>query len=582
MLTYDAVVIGGGHNGLVAACYLAKAGRSVAVLERREIIGGATATEELFPGFRFSTASYIISLFRYEIVKDLELDRHGFNTIPYDPGSFAIFQDGSAIRFWSNVDATIREIERFSRADAAAYVRFGIDLADFGSRLEPFLFGPPPTLATLGRAFSGTRGQELFTLFTTMSVQDLLDHYFEHPYVKGPMIHMAMVSVLSHPSTPETAYSYGHHATGRLDGHYGKWGYVRGGMGALAAALKAVATSRGATVRTSAEVAEILIKSGRVAGVRLANGEEIGARVVLSSADAHWTLGRLLPDGVLSSTVARSVACLDFRGSMGRVFFALDRLPTYKALKQERPGHEYQALTLLDATADRYYEAYADSHVGRIPRRPPIHLTIPTVCDPGLAPAGRHTLITGIQQLPISLNGTDWDAEREHFADLVQGIIEEFAPGFESSILHRHALTPTDYERIFGLSGGNIFHGSMTMAQLFACRPLPGWANYRMPVPGLYLCGSSAHPGGGVTGLPGRNAAQEVLRDWELQPIDARVWSLRAEQTASGEETLPTTRVGALVRSVASQPYFQRAALPLLRSRRLRWLSQRLQDWVAR
>jgi phytoene dehydrogenase-like protein len=582
MLTYDAVIIGGGHNGLVAACYLAKAGRSVAVLERRDIVGGATVTEELFPGFRCSTASYIISLFRHEIAKDLELASHGFETIAYDPGSFALFQDGSVIRFWSDVDATIREIERFSKADAAAYVRFGIDLADFGARLEPFLFGPPPTLATLGQAFSGMRGQELFALFTTMSVQDLLDHYFEHPYVKGPMIHMAMVSVLSHPTTPETAYSYGHHATGRLDGHYGKWGYVRGGMGALAAALKAAAMSHGATVRTSAEVAEILVRADRVAGVRLADGEEIGARVVLSSADAHWTLGRLLRDGVLSPTIARSVASLDFRGSMGRVFFALDRLPTYEVLKDEPPGPEYQALTLLDATAARYYEAYGDSHGGRIPRRPPIHLTIPTVCDPGLAPPGRHTLITGIQQLPIVLNGTTWETERERFADLVQGIIEEFAPGFESSILHRHVLTPMDYERIFGLTGGNIFHGSMTMAQLFACRPLPGWASYRMPVPGLYLCGSSAHPGGGVTGLPGRNAAQEVLRDWELQPIDARVWTLRAQQTANGEATRRTTRVGTFVRSVASRPRVQRAVLPMLRSPRLRWLSQRLQNWLAR
>ena len=520
----DAIVIGAGHNGLVTACYLARAGLRVLVLERRHLVGGACVTEETFPGFKVSTAAYVNSLFRKEIVRDLRLGVHGFAVLPRNPSSFTPYPDGRSLLLGPDAALTHREIAKFSARDAERYPRYEAMLERVADFVEPTLTMTPPDLLRpgarglwrllgLGRAFQrlGPAASDAVEVLTG-SARAVLDRWFESVELKSTLATDAIIGAMASPSMPGTAYVLFHHVMGETDGKRGVWGYVRGGMGGLTEALAGAARDLGATIRCEAEVAKIIVRDGRVTGVALASGDEYRAPIVASSADAQVTFMRLLDPAALPPEFAAAVSRISYESASLKINVALAELPSFRACPGVAPGPQHRGTIHICPDLDYIERAYDDAKYGRPSARPVLECTIPSVVDPSVAPAGRHLMSIFVQYAPYALRGATWDQLRDDFADRCFAVLDEYAPNFSRAVLARQVLTPLDLERTFNLTGGNIFQGAMIPSQLFSFRPVAGYADYRTPVKGLYLCGAAAHPGGGVMGACGFNAAREILR----------------------------------------------------------------------
>jgi phytoene dehydrogenase-like protein len=526
---YDAIVVGAGHNGLVTACYLARAGRRVLVLERRPVVGGACVTEEVFPGFKVSTAAYVNSLFRKEIVRDLHLGAYGFQVLPRDPSSFTPFPDGRSLLMGPDRDLTLKEIAKFSPRDADRYPHYEAMLERVADLVEPTLTMTPPDLlrprlgdlgklVRLGRAFRrlGARAGEA-TEILTGAARTILDRWFESEQLKATLATDAVIGAMASPSMPGTAYVLLHHVMGETEGKRGVWGYVRGGMGGLTQALATAARDLGADVRCDAEVARILVRHGRVTGVTTAGGDEFAAPVVASNADARVTFTRLLDPRVLPDAFVEAVERISYESASLKINVALAELPDFHALPGRAPGPQHRGTIHICPDQDYIERAFDDAKYGRPSSRPVLECTIPSVVDPTVAPPGAHLMSIFVQYAPYALREGTWDGLRESFADRCFAVLDEYAPSFTRSVIARQVLAPPDLERVFNLTGGNIFQGAMTPGQLFSFRPVPGYADYRTPIRGLFLCGAAAHPGGGVMGAPGLNAAREILGSRRLR-----------------------------------------------------------------
>ncbi len=528
---YDAVIIGGGHNGLIAAAYLARAGRRALVLERRHVLGGAAVTEEIVPGFRFSVASYVVSLLRPEIIRELRLPEHGLDILPLD-GTFTPLSAGSgagtggADYLWRVNDhgRTIRELRRWSLTDAEAYEEYGQLMVEMARFIKPILgivpgdptdLDPRPLLplAGLARSFGRLtqRQQSVFVQLMTMSAADFLDQWFETDPLKATMAASGIIGTYQGIRSPGTAYVLLHHYMGEIDGAFRAWGIPKGGTGGVSLAIARSATALGAEIRTESPVARIRTRDGRATGVVLEDGEEIDADVVLSSADARVTFLDLLEPGTLEPAFEAEVRRFKFRGSSGKVNLAVDRLPDFTCLPGE--GEHLRGAISFSPSMDDMERAYDDAKYGHWSRKPYIDMVIPTLVDPAMAPPGKHVISCFVQYAPYRLDpalGT-WDDNREAFGDTVIDRIAEFAPNIRDIVIGRQVLTPLDIERTMGLSEGNIFQGELYLEQLFFNRPVPGYARFRTPIRDLWLSGSSTHPGGGLMGANGRLAALEVL-----------------------------------------------------------------------
>jgi len=520
---YDAVVIGGGHNGLTAAAYLARAGRKVLVLERRHVLGGATVTEEVFPGFRFSVLSYVVSLLRPEIIRELDLPRHGLEILPLD-GTITPLDDDYLWRV-NDHGKTVREIRRWSRSDAEAAEEYGRLMVDMARFVKPILSAVPPDpaklsprewtpLLSLARSFRELpqRQQSTFIQLMTMSAADFLEQWFETEPLKATMSASGIIGTFQGVRSPGTAYVLLHHYMGEIDGAFRAWGIPRGGTGAIAYAIASATQEAGAEIRTEAPVARIDVRGGRATGVTLESGEEISARVVLSSLDANWTFLKLIERGHLDDGFLAEIRRYKYRGSSGKVNLALDRLPELAC--KPGTGEWLRGAISFSPSIDYMERAYDDAKYGCFSRRPYIDCIIPTLVDPSMAPPGKHVMSCFVQWAPYELEGgREWDDEmRGAFGEAVIDTLEERFPKIRDLILHRQVLSPLDIENMTGLTEGNIFQGELSLEQLFFNRPVPGWAQYRTPVTDLWLCGSAAHPGGGIMGAPGRIAALEVLK----------------------------------------------------------------------
>ena len=520
---YDAVVIGGGHNGLTAAAYLARAGKRVLVLERRYVLGGATVTEEVFPGFRFSVFSYVVSLLRPEIIRELELPKHGLEILPLD-GTITPLDEDSLWRV-NDHGRTIRELRRWSKSDAEAYEEYSKLMVDMARFIKPILSVVPPDpgrinpldwlpLAGLARRFSELprRLQQTFVQLMTMSAADFLDQWFETDPLKATMSASGIIGTFQGPRSPGTAYVLLHHYMGEIDGAFRAWGIPKDGTGGISAAIASAARSFGAEIRTEAPVARIDVRNGRAAGVTLESGEEIPARVVLSSADSRVTFVKLVEPGHLDDGFLREVKRYKYRGSSGKVNLALDGLPELAC--KPGAGEWLRGAISFSPSLDYMERAYDDAKYGRFSARPYIDCIIPTLVDPAMAPPGKHVMSCFVQWAPYHLAGGQvWDDRmRDAFGETVMDTLEERFPRIRNLILHKQVLTPKDIEDIIGLTEGNIFQGELSLEQLFFNRPVPGWARYRTPIRDLWMCGSATHPGGGIMGAPGRIAALEVLK----------------------------------------------------------------------
>jgi phytoene dehydrogenase-like protein len=518
---YDAIVIGGGHNGLTSAAYLAKAGRKVLVLERRHVLGGAAVTEEVFPGFRFSVCSYVVSLLRPEIIRDLDLPRHGLEILPLD-GTFTPMPNGDYLWRVNDHARTRREIARHSKIDAEAYDEYGKAMVEMARFVKPILNMTPPDptslnprdlmkLLFLGRRFRALPDLDRYNQLQlmTMSAVDFLDQWFETDVLKATMSASGIIGTFLGVRSPGTAYVLLHHYMGEIDGAFRSWGFARGGTGAISNSIASAAREAGAEIRTEAPVAQIRVRSGKADGVVLSNGDEIAADMVLSSVDPNLTFLRFIDRKELPGEFVEEVQRYKFRGSSGKVNLALDALPHFTCLPGEGP-HLRGALS-ISPSVDYMERAYDQAKYGEFSRRPYIDMVIPTLTDPSVAPPGKHVLSCFVQYAPYKLANGTWDDQREAFGNTVVDTIAEYAPNIRDIILHRQVLTPLDLEREFGLTEGNIFQGELTLEQLFFARPVPGWAKYETPVKNLWMCGSATHPGGGIMGAPGRNAALRIL-----------------------------------------------------------------------
>lgn len=523
-MKYNAIVIGGGHNGLTAAAYLARAGRRVLVLERRHVLGGAAVTEEVFPGFRFSVCSYVVSLLRPEIIRDLDLPRHGLEILPLD-GTFTPMPNGDYLWRVNDHAKTRREIARHSRLDAEAYDEYGKAMVEMARFVKPILDMTPPDPMTLDPRelmkilFLGARFRHLADAdrynqiqLMTMSAVDFLDQWFETDVLKATMAASGIIGTFLGVRSPGTAYVLLHHYMGEIDGAFRSWGFARGGTGAISSAIAGAAREAGVEIRTEAPVARIRTKSGEATGVVLQNGDELDADLIVSSVDPHLTFLRFMDaDKELPTDFAEEIRSYKFRGSSGKVNLALDALPDFTALRG--PGAHLRGAISISPAVDYMERAYDQAKYGEFSRRPYIDMVIPTLTDPSVAPPGKHILSCFVQYAPYKLKpGAAWDDDmRERFGNTVIDTLAEYAPNLRNIILHKQVLTPLDLEREFGLTEGNIFQGELTLEQLFFLRPAPGWAQYATPVKNLWMCGSATHPGGGIMGAPGRNAALRIL-----------------------------------------------------------------------
>lgn len=523
---YDVIIIGGGHNGLVTAAYLAKARYKVLVLERRYIVGGACVTEETFPGFKVSTAAYVNSLFRPEIIRDLRLADYGFASVERNPSSFSPFEDGRYLLLGPDGDMNRREISKFSTKDAEAYPKYEAMLQRVADVIEPTLLMTPPNLLKpgisgmwrmfqLARSFQslGSNMGEAIEILTG-AARPILDRWFESEQLKATLATDAVIGAFAAPSMPGTAYVLFHHVMGETNGKKGVWSYVKGGMGGLTQALAKAAKELGAEIRTEAEVSKIIIKDGHAVGVALKNGDEFYAKKIATNLDPHLTFEKLIEPQHLPADFLANIKRINYDSASLKINVALSELPNFKAYPGSEVGPQHRGTIHICPDQDYIERAFDDAKYGRPSKDPILECTIPSSVDPTVAPPGKHLMSMFIQYAPYKLKEGTWDDHREKFADRCFDILEEYAPGFKKSVIARQVLTPVDLEKTFNLTGGNIFHGSMLLNQLFMFRPVPGYADYRTPIRNLYICGSAAHPGGGVMGTPGYNAAREMMKRW--------------------------------------------------------------------
>ena len=526
----DVLIVGGGHNGLVTAGYLARRGLKVTVLERRRLVGGACVTEEIWPGYKVSTLSYLCSLLQPQIIRDLELARFGYHIYPKDPSFFTAFPDGRHIFFFQDMRKTVEQMAQFSARDAAYYPQYEVELAHLAEWVESLLMETPPNivgrkledLVSLGRFGMralklGDEGLVRMAKVMTQSVRDFLDERFESDEIKTTLATDGVIGTNGGPATPGTAYILLHHVMGGAAGARGLWGFIRGGMGAISEALAASARAHGATIRTDAEVERILVRDDRACGAVLKGGEEIAARIVVSNADPRRTFLGLLDERHLPEEFLHSIRNFRVEGCSVKINLALDALPNFTAFpnRSDREINLPHKTTMhVCPTMDYIDRAWEDAKQGRPSRNPMLECTIPTAYDNSIAPPGKHIMCIFAQYAPYSLRDAVWDqALKDRFADRCIDALADYAPNIRDIILHRQVVSPLDLETEYGLTGGNIFHGEMDLDQFFFMRPVAGWAKYRTPIRNLYLCGSGTHPGGGVMGAPGYNAAREILRD---------------------------------------------------------------------
>ena len=524
-LRYDAVVVGGGHNGLVCAAYLARAGMRTIVLERRHLLGGAAVTEEVWPGFRVSTASYVVSLLSERVVRELDLPRYGYHVYPLDPAYFAPFPDGSGFLLWDDPAWAAEEIGKINVRDGKAYLEYNRELSELADLVRPLLYKRPPdpgirSLAdvvetlSLGRyAFGNRRSISRLVDLMTMSCADFLDRYFVDERVKGALAPGGVIGMWGGPMSPGSAYVLLHHRMGEIAGVTGGWGFVRGGMGGVSEAIAASARAAGTEIRTNAEVAAIDVAGGRATGVTLADGTHMEAGTVVSGAHPQTTLLSLLGAEHLPDELARELETFRNRSPSAKVNLALSELPDFTAMPGKEPGPQHPEI-MISPSLEYLEKAWDDAKYGRFSEGPMIDAVIPTTKDPTIAPEGRHIMTCFVQYAPYEPREESWDGgAREALGDRIVDTINEYAPNFKDSVIERQVLTPYDLEQCFGLIGGNIFQGEMSLDQLFSFRPTPELAGYKTPVDGLYLCGSGTHPGGGVMGIPGLNASNVVIGD---------------------------------------------------------------------
>jgi len=543
---YDVIVIGGGHNGLVNAAYLAKAGKKVVVLERRHVLGGAAVTEEIIPGFLFSECSYVVSLLRPEIIRELDLPRHGLEILPLD-GTFSPMPSGDYLWRVNDHAKSIRDIRRHSRLDAEAYDEFSKMMTPMCRFVKPLLSMVPPDPTTLNpkdlkqlhfllQRFRELSSDERYTLvqLMTMSSADFLDQWFETDVLKATMSASGIIGTFLGIRSPGTAYVLLHHYMGEIDGAFRSWGFSRGGTGAISNAIADAAREVGVEIRTKAPVGKILVKNGRACGVALQDGEELSAHVVSSSVDPHLTFEKFLEPGELPADFLEGVRRYKFRGSSGKVNLALDALPNFKCLPG--PGAHLRGAISISPSMDYMERAYDDAKYGHYSRRPYIDMVIPSLTDPSVAPPGKHVLSCFVQYAPYKLADGNWDDQKEAFGDNVINTIAEYAPNIKDIIIGRQILTPLDLEREFGLTQGNIFQGELSLEQLFFLRPVAGWAYYGTPIHNLYMCGSATHPGGGIMGANGRIASQVILKEWPLASRARWTKSASSRSTATASK----------------------------------------------
>jgi len=523
-VSYDAIVIGGGHNGLTHAAYLARAGKKVLVLERRHVLGGAAVTEEVFPGFKFSVCSYVVSLLRPEIIRDLDLPRHGLEILPLD-GTFTPLLSGDYLWRVNDHGKTHREIARHSRLDAEAYDEFGKAMQPMCHFVKPIMNMVPPDptgfnpkdlskLLFLARRFQKLASDDRYNLvqLMTMSAADFLDQWFETDVLKATMSASGIIGTFLGVRSPGTAYVLLHHYMGEIDGAFRAWGFARGGTGGISNAIAEAAIEAGVEIRKEVAVAKIIVKNGRAIGVALTNGDEIHGSVISSSVDPRHTFIEFIDNGNLPAEFLDEVRRYKFRGSSGKVNLALDALPDFTCMPG--PGAHLRGAISISPAVDYMEKAYDDAKYGMFSRRPYIDMVIPSLTDPSVAPPGEHVMSCFVQYAPYKLRpGLNWDQLRDDFGKTVIDTVSEYAPNLKNIILHKQVLTPLDLERDFGLTEGNIFQGELSLEQLFFLRPVSGFARFRTPIKNLYMCGSATHPGGGIMGAPGRLSALEVLKD---------------------------------------------------------------------
>jgi phytoene dehydrogenase-like protein len=519
---HDVVIVGGGHNGLACAAYLAKAGLDVAVLERRSVLGGAAVTEETWPGYQVSSASYVVSLMPQRIVDELELKRHGYDVSIITPDYFVPFPDGTSLTLWGDMARDRENIGRLSTHDAEAWVAFDAYFERVAKLLKDLLFVVPPNMrlaeaprwaATAGRFrdWTGRDIHELVRLFT-MSAADFLDEWFDDDRVKGALATQAIIGAWCGPMTPGSAYVLMHHWIGEVDGHFGAWGWVRGGMGGVSRAMANAAEAAGATIRTDAPVKRVAVNShGRAVGVELEDGSLVRARSVVSNAHPTTTYLDLVGAAHLPTDVVRDIRRYRTRSGSVKINVALSALPAFPGWDQE--GEVHRGLTAVSPSMEYLERAFDDAKYGRISEHPYAEVMFPTAHEPDLAPDGKHIMMAFTQYGPFELREGSWDTERDVYAKRVIDELARHAPGLPDAIEHIEVLTPKDLEDRYGLLGGNIMQGELTPDQMFSFRPVPFYGDHRTPIEGLYLCGGGTHPGGGVMGVPGRNASTVVLKD---------------------------------------------------------------------
>jgi phytoene dehydrogenase-like protein len=521
---FDVIVVGSGHNGLTSACYLARAGLKVLVVERNDYVGGAAVSRRLYEDFTYSNCSYVCSLLRPEIIRELELPKYGLQVIPYGGGA-AMTRDGRHLATYTNHDAQRREYERHSRRDAQAYERFSRDVMRQCKFIKPLLMRTPPDptsfrardlteLLYLGQRFHSLGDERMHETirFWTMSAADYLDEYFENDLIKATLAGSSIIGTALGPRSPGTAYVLLHHYMGDIDNAVGSWGFARGGMGAVTAAMADSLRASGGEIRTGSGVEKILVRDGRACGVALKSGDEFHAGTVISNMDVKRTFLETVDARELPADFVELVRRFKIRGSSGKLNIALDGIPDFPALPTDSPA--IKGDMHISETLDDIERGYDDWKAGRWSAHPYVDMLLPSIIDPTMAPLGKHYMSVFVQYAPYHLAEGPWnDARRQAFGNTVINAIGEHSPNFKDLILHAEVRTPWDIENEVGLTEGNIFQGELTMDQLLFNRPIPGYAQYRSPVKGLYLCGSSTHPGGGVMGAPGANAARTVLGD---------------------------------------------------------------------
>lgn len=521
---YDAIIIGGGHNGLVNACYLAKAGKTVLVLERRNKVGGATVTEEIYPGYKFLIASYLVSLLRPEVIHDLELARHGLELMPLE-STFVPLPNGNYLADFPDHDATKHEIARHSKRDAEAYDEYARTMRRLALALRPMLGLVPPdptsvspkdleTMAKVAGVLDGLSRDDFYLLsrLMTISAADFLDEWFEGEAIKGTKSTSGIIGTFLGPRSPGSGYILLHHYLGEVDGVFRSWGFAKGGTGAVSQAIASAAREAGVEIKCDAAVAQVIIKNGEAKGVALENGDEYMAEFVVSNADAKRTFLKLVDSKHLPDEFVHDINRFRIESPACKVNLALDGLPNFKALPQGKEALLRGSIEIAPSV-DYLERAYDDAKYGGWSRRPFMDALIPSLLDPGMAPPGKHVMSMFVQYAASNLEG-GWNEEKKaQFLETVIDTLAEHAPNIRDIIIHKHIMTPWDLERTFGLTGGHIFHGELALQQLFFLRPSPQWSQYRSPVRNLYMCGSSTHPGGCITGAPGRNAALAILED---------------------------------------------------------------------